>query len=47
MKWKKGVTLSDKQKEFKWDYSARNGLTIIPDHKDGEKKVVFSNTCLW
>ncbi|HZJ58537.1 MAG TPA: hypothetical protein VFD57_05650 [Clostridia bacterium] len=43
MKWKMGLTLGSKQKEFRWRYSKANGLVIIRTFKNGNKKTEFSN----
>lgn len=44
MEWKDEVTLSSKQKEFKWRYSRYDGLTITRPFKNGIHKTQFTDT---
>lgn len=43
MEWEMGLTLSPKQKEFKWRYSKSDGIVITRTFKSGTNKTEFSN----
>ena len=43
MKWRKGITLGSKHKEFLWKYSIEEGLTISLTFKNGNYITKFKN----